>query len=94
MKNKTTAAIIAWLGGGFGLHRFYLGQIRLGIVYLIFFWTLIPGFIGLIDFFIFLTMNEDKFNSKYNQDKVAGASVGINTTVELEKLHGLKEKKQ
>ena len=92
MKSKTTAAILAFFLGGIGIHRFYLGQGGRGIVYLLFFWTFIPALVAFIDFIIFLTMDEDKFNSKYNQGKVAGAAGGINTAEELEKLHELKEK--
>lgn len=66
MKSKTTAAIIALFLGGIGGHRFYLGQVGLGIVYLIFFFTFIPAFIALVDLIIFLTMSEDAFNRKYN----------------------------
>jgi len=90
MKNKTTAAILAFLLGGIGVHRFYLGQGGLGIMYLLFCWTFIPLVISFIDFIIFLTMNEDAFNDKYNKGKIN--SSGINTADELERLHGLKVK--
>lgn len=66
MKNKTTTALLAFFLGGLGVHRFYLGQIILGIFFLIFSWTLIPTFIGFIDFIIFLAMSKEKFDWKYN----------------------------
>jgi TM2 domain-containing membrane protein YozV len=66
MKSKTTAAILALFLGGFGIHRFYLNQTGLGFLYLLFFWTLIPGVIALIDFIVFLSMSEESFNAKYN----------------------------
>jgi TM2 domain-containing membrane protein YozV len=67
MKNKTTAAILAFFLGYFGVHRFYLGQIGLGFVYLILCWTPIIWVVTLIDFIVFLTMSEDNFNMKYNR---------------------------
>jgi len=67
MKNKTTAAILAFFLGGLGGHRFYLGQVGLGIVYLLFSWTFIPVIIAFIDIIIFLTMSEEGFNLKYNR---------------------------
>ena len=33
-KDKTVAIVLAILGGGLGLHRFYLGSVGMGIVYL------------------------------------------------------------
>lgn len=66
MKSKTSTALLAIFLGGFGIHRFYLGQTLLGILYLLFSWTFIPAFIGLIDFVVFLVMDEEKFNAKYN----------------------------
>ena len=48
MKSKTTAAILAFLLGGVGAHRFYLGQSGLGIIYLLFFWTFIPAIVALV----------------------------------------------
>lgn len=66
MKSKTTATVLCLFLGGFGVHRFYLGQAGLGLLYLVFFWTLIPGFIALIDFIVLLLMSEETFNQKYN----------------------------
>ena len=66
MKSKTTAGILALLLGGFGVHRFYTGQIGLGFLYLIFCWTLIPGIIALVDGILMLTMDDDAFDAKYN----------------------------
>ena len=66
MREKTTAGIFALLLGAFGVHRFYLGQTGLGILYLLFFWTLIPGVAAFIDGIIFLTETDESFNQKYN----------------------------
>lgn len=66
MKSKSTTVILAFFLGGLGIHRFYLGQTGLGIAYLLFSWTLIPGLIAFIDFIGFLCMSDEKFNRKYN----------------------------
>ncbi|THH40608.1 NINE protein [Neolewinella litorea] len=68
MKSKTTAGIFALVFGGLGVHRFYLGQKGLGILYLLFVWTFIPTIIAMIDGIVFLTQDEDKFNRKYNTE--------------------------
>lgn len=88
MKNKTTAALLAVFLGGLGIHRFYLGN-WIGIVYLLFCWTLIPSVIAFIEFIVFLTMSDAAFNAKYNKDIKLSS---VNTADELEKLHALKEK--
>ncbi|EFL92339.1 TM2 domain-containing hypothetical protein [Candidatus Regiella insecticola LSR1] len=36
--------------GGIGAHKFYLGKIGQGFLYLLFFWTLIPAIIAFIEF--------------------------------------------
>ncbi len=48
------------------MHKFYLGQIGLGVIYLIFFWTYIPAIIGFIEGIVFLTMSDEDFDDKYN----------------------------
>jgi len=66
MKSKSTTVLLAFFLGGLGIHRFYLGQNILGILYLLFCWTFIPSIIALIDFFMFLFMSENRFNYRYN----------------------------
>ncbi len=66
MKSKGTAAILCFFLGGLGIHKFYLGENGIGIVYLLFCWTLIPGLIAFIEFFLILLMSDVDFNRKYN----------------------------
>ncbi|MGG7439901.1 TM2 domain-containing protein [Chryseobacterium arthrosphaerae] len=66
MKSKSTAALLAFFLGGLGIHRFYLGQNIMGILYLVFCWTFIPALIAFFDFFVFISMSESRFNYKYN----------------------------
>jgi TM2 domain-containing membrane protein YozV len=64
-KNKLTAALLAILLGGIGAHKFYLQQIPMGVVYLLFSWTGIPLIIGIIEGLMMLGMNDDDFAAKY-----------------------------
>lgn len=66
MRSKSTAAVLALLLGGLGVHRFYLGQNLWGIIYLLFSWTFIPAIVAFFEFFVLLFMSEDSFNQKYN----------------------------
>ena len=66
MKDKNVAAVLALFLGWIGVHKFYLGRIGAGIVYLVFFWTMIPALLGMIDFFVLALMDGDEFNRKYN----------------------------
>jgi TM2 domain-containing membrane protein YozV len=64
-RSKLTAALFALLLGGLGMHKFYLGKIGQGIVYLLFCWTFIPAFIGLVEGIVLLAMSERDFQLKY-----------------------------
>ncbi len=91
MKNKTTAGLLGIFLGGIGIHRFYLGQGLAGVIHILFCWTFIPAFVGLIDGIILLMMSDETFNNKYNR----GISIHtgkVDVSDELEKLHQLKEK--
>lgn len=63
-KSKTTAGILGIFLGGFGLHKFYMGNIKMGIVYILFCWTYIPAIVGLIEGIMYLTESEEKFESR------------------------------
>ena len=57
--------MFALLLGGFGIHKFYLGRVGQGILYLIFCWTFIPALVGFIEGIIYLTMSDEDFEKKY-----------------------------
>ncbi len=65
-RNRTSAAIFALFLGGLGVHKFYLGQPGLGILYLLFFWTFVPAIAGLIEAIVYLSMSDEAFNARYN----------------------------
>jgi TM2 domain-containing membrane protein YozV len=64
-RNKLAAALFAIFLGTFGIHKFYLGRVGWGIVYLLFFWTGIPTIVGLIEGIVYLVMSERDFAAKY-----------------------------
>lgn len=66
MKDKTTAAVLAFVIGGIGGHRFYLGETGWGLFYLFFCWTFIPAIASFIEGILFLLMNEERFHAKYS----------------------------
>lgn len=66
-KNKTTAGLLGIFLGGLGAHKFYLGKTGMGILYLVFCWTYIPGIIGLVEGIIYLT----KSDADFHRDHVA-----------------------
>lgn len=66
-KNKVLAGLLAIFLGGLGIHKFYLGKIGMGILYIIFCWTYIPSFIGFIEGIIYLASSPEKFNAKYSK---------------------------
>ena len=84
-KNKTTAALLSFFLGFFGVQKFYLGQGGKGILYVLFCWTYIPYFLSIIEGIILLTMSEHDFNLKYNSHLLVpgannpGINTGINT---------------
>ncbi len=70
MRNKNAAGLFALFLGWAGVHRFYLGQPGLGILYVfltIFSLGIVTGILGLIDAILFFSMDEERFNFKYNQ---------------------------
>jgi len=79
-RNKLAAGLFGILLGGLGVHKFYLGDVGLGIIYLLFCWTFIPAIIGLIEGIIYLTMSEQEFNAKYNAPKTPTAPTGTSAT--------------
>ncbi|WP_133271082.1 NINE protein [Hymenobacter radiodurans] len=70
MKNKTTAAVLAFFFGSIGIQYFYLGKPLKGALCILFCWTLIPCLIALIHVIYYLTVSEAVFNATYNPPPV------------------------
>ncbi len=71
MKDKNLSAVLAFFGGAVGLHRFYLGQVGLGILY--FFIPPLSLLLGVIDAISFLSMDQATFDAKYNKEKYSSS---------------------
>lgn len=81
MKNKNTAGILALFTGIMGVHRFYLGQRGLGILYFFLafagimatqepdteFLFFLPLALSFIDSILFFVMPKEDFDAKYNK---------------------------
>ena len=64
-KDRKTAAYLAILLGGIGVHKFYLDKTVQGFLYVLFCWTFIPLIIGLIEGIIYLGITDEQFQEKY-----------------------------
>lgn len=69
MRNKNAAGLFAIFLGWAGVHRFYLGQVGLGILYV--FLTIISlgvisSIISIIDAIVLFSMGDQQFDQKYN----------------------------
>ena len=65
IKSKIAAGLLALFLGGIGIHKFYLGKVGLGVVYILFCWTFIPALIAFIEGIILLTSSDHNFQMKY-----------------------------
>lgn len=82
MKNKNSAAVLAFFLGGVGVHKFYLGETGWGIVYAIFFWTYIPTIAGFVEALLLLSMPQVEFDKKYNTASLVGYESRILTNAQ------------
>ena len=65
-RSRIVAVLLAFFLGSFGIHKFYLGSLGWGVMYLLFSWTGIPAFVGVIESILLLVMDESTFNSRFN----------------------------
>jgi len=64
-KSRATAAILAYVLGGLGAHKFYLGKTLSGVLYLLFCWTFVPVLVAFVEGTIYVAMGDDAFRRQY-----------------------------
>lgn len=63
--SKTLIGILAILFGAYGIHHFFLGHIKRGILSILFCWTLVPTVLSIAEGIHILCMSEEQFQRKY-----------------------------
>ena len=61
IKSKVAAGLLGIFLGGIGIHKFYLGKVGMGILYILFCWTFIPALVGFIEGIVYLSSNDHNF---------------------------------
>jgi TM2 domain-containing membrane protein YozV len=70
-EKKIVAGIFGILLGGLGIHKFYLGYTKDGVIQLILGLFCIGSIIGLVEGIIYLTKSDEDFVKTYIQGKKA-----------------------
>ena len=63
--SKTLIGVLAILFGAYGIHHFFLGHIKRGILSILFCWTFVPTVFSIIEGIQILCMSEEQFQRKY-----------------------------
>ena len=69
-KNHIVAALLAIFLGGIGAHKFYMGKITHGVIYLICCWTWIPALLGVLSGLKWLVKGKDCFIDDIIEDDI------------------------
>lgn len=66
VRSKIAAGLLAIFLGTVGVHKFYLGRIGMGIIYILFSWTGIPSILGFIEGIVYLWTSDENFQLKHH----------------------------
>ena len=64
-RSKRLAVILAIFLGGLGIHKFYLNKPRLGILYVLRWWTYVPAIVGVVEGLRYLRMSDEAWAARY-----------------------------
>ncbi len=94
-KNRKLATILAvasFVMPISGWHKFYLGQTRWGVIYVLFSWTPIPHLASVFEAIWYLIQDDDEFNYQFNQGiDYKNLSSGQNTNFAPERVQAIAE---
>ena len=63
-KSKALAVVLALFLGGFGAHKFYMGHLGWGVLYLLLLPTFIPMIVAFLEALSYISMSNEKFQNK------------------------------
>jgi TM2 domain-containing membrane protein YozV/Tfp pilus assembly protein PilE len=63
--SKVALVLLTFFLGGIGAHKFYTGQTKQGVVYLLLCWSGIPRIISIVEFFIYAFTKEEALQNKF-----------------------------
>ena len=69
---RVAAGVLALAFGALGAHKFYLGRPVIGVLYILFIWTLLPPLIALIEGLLYLNSDDATFARRYADGSVLG----------------------
>lgn len=75
--SKVALLLITFFLGGLGAHKFYLKKYVLGVLYLLFFWTGIPGLIAFVEFIFYCFKSETDLQQRYPETSGAGLLLAV-----------------
>lgn len=93
-KNRYLASVLALFLGIFGAHKFYVGQTKKGIVFLLFFWTTIPFYIGIISGIHYLLMTDEEFHRRVSGDSEVPAADDLVTEEATDSLGRMEKERE
>ena len=64
-EKKLVAGLLAILLGGFGVHKFYLGYTKEGVIQLLLSLVCVGGILGIIEGILYLTKSDAEFVATY-----------------------------
>lgn len=70
LRSQNLAALWCAFLGAFGAHKFYLGKIFPGILYLLFSWTSITVVLAYIDLLVIAFTSQEKWAYRYNAGRL------------------------
>ena len=73
-KRKGLTAVLAFLGGSIGLHKFYTGNWGWGLIYLVLCTTGLPLILSVIEFIRVLCLTQEEFDRRYNYRPITAFS--------------------
>jgi TM2 domain-containing membrane protein YozV len=63
--SKTTVILLALFFGVFGMHKFYTSRSKMGYLYVLLSWTLLPIIFSLLDILYYALLKKEKFEKKF-----------------------------